>query len=189
MANQPELEVFTVVVGQPYIADKREWQEGIDYNFVGGTHDLRLFLRHPTDEEVEAVSAQPFRVGVLVDQPVIILTFSAGDLHGDGSYAWQRMVRATGDETLPYLPKLNERALLHVTLVDAATGIVKALRAGTFSPAVTSLLHKAIREQAQAAATGEWDEAAFDRKVKQIYAAHGDMPLIQSAKAVCVLGD
>ena len=43
-----------------------------------------------------------------------------------------------------------ERTLLKIILVEATTGVIKAIRVTTFSPEFTERLHRGIRRQANA---------------------------------------
>jgi hypothetical protein len=68
----------------------------------------------------------------------------------DSAFSWWNVTEE--DRKIP-APQANpaERVLLKIILIEAATGIVKAIRVTTLSPAFTEKLHDAIRTQA----TGE----------------------------------
>jgi hypothetical protein len=64
----------------------------------------------------------------------------------DAPYSWH-LVPET-EQALPDAEGPETRALLQVVLPDAQTGLVRVLRAVTFSPSFTRALHDAIRAQA-----------------------------------------
>jgi hypothetical protein len=68
-------------------------------------------------------------------------------------------------------------------LVDAATGILRAMRLATVSPIVTQTLHAAIRAQAITV----WDPAAYERAVATLY-EESDEQLAARASVGCALG-
>jgi hypothetical protein len=152
MAEQP---LHLYAVGKPYDPRRTTWPEGADYNFRGGEHELQIFLEGATPREVEAIGSGPVEFGLLAEPSGLglFLITRFGRTTFDCSYSWYRTARTTGDRTWPPLweetsPEL--RALLHIILVEATTGIVLALRAVSFSPEFTRAIHRAITEQAAA---------------------------------------
>ena len=136
-------------VGKPYIETKRHWPEGIDYNFRSGQHELRIFYRTPGRSEIETIARGDARFSLSVIGPNIILSFKFDGLGWqDASYNWHLVPE--DQRILPELPKNpEERATLVIILIDAETGIVKALRYASFSTRFTQKLHEAIIEQSQ----------------------------------------
>jgi hypothetical protein len=167
MAEAPQ-PLSLLAVGQPYHPDRRSWPEGADYNFHGGGHELRIFLGGASREEVAAIESGPVEFGLWAEAPglLLIVRFGAG-LSFDCSYSWHRMARTLRDRTLP--PATEEtspelRALVTVILVDADDGRVLVLRAVTFSPEFSRVIHRTIRDQAAAAE----DAAGHERWVADL---------------------
>jgi hypothetical protein len=151
-------------VGQPYMPERRSWPEAADYNFRSGQHELQLFLSGPTPGEVAAIQAGPVEFGMSVEpEGLFVVTRFGRTLAFDSSYQWHRVDPAERvpppphEETSPAL-----RAVLAIVLVDASTGIVRALRAVSYSPEFTRALHRAIADQAA---------APFDAQVHERWAA------------------
>jgi hypothetical protein len=138
-------------VGKPYDPSRRSWPEAADYNYRSGEHELRLYVADPTPMEVLAVESGPVEFGMFVEPEGLFLVTRFGfgpALSFDTSYQWHR---AAAGRVLP--PPTEEaspalRALLGIILVDAATGLVRVLRAVTYSPEFTRAIHRAIARQA-----------------------------------------
>jgi hypothetical protein len=150
-------------VGRPYHPARQSWPQGADYNYQAaadghGAHELRIFLAAPTAKEIEAMRNGPVEFGFFAEpEGLFIVTRFSSSLSFDCSYQWHRLEEADRvppppfEETSPAL-----RALLTIILVDAATGIVRALRAVSYSPEFTRSLHRAIADQV----AGPYDAAA-----------------------------
>jgi hypothetical protein len=142
----------------------------VQYNFRDGAHELLLWLGSPSPAEVADIRQGEAEFALVVEPPVIVLLYRFGRSirWSDAPYSWHRV--PAGQRTLPEpLPEGEEgRALLQIVLVDAATGIVRALRAVTLAPAFTAALHLAIREQARQ----PWDSNAYDRALQRLYARY-----------------
>jgi hypothetical protein len=153
-------------VGKPYIADRGQWPEAVEYNYRGGEHDLRMFFRAPGQQEVEAVRKGRCDFAVAVEGPVIFLLYCfrpAADW-SDAPYSWHLLPET--EQALPDVEGPETRALLQVVLTDAQTGLVRVLRAVTFSPSFTRALHRAIRQQAASPWPGR---AAYDAALRDLY--------------------
>ena len=153
-------------VGEPYIVGRSAWPEAVEYNYRSGEHELRMFLRAPTPREIEAVRTGDCAFALAAEGPVIFLLYRFGDSisWSDAPSCWH-LVPET-ERALPESEGPETRALLHVILVDADSGIIRALRVVSFSPTFTRALHVAIRQQA----TSPWPgRAAYDAALAEIY--------------------
>jgi len=103
---------------------------------------------------------------MLVDEGVIFMLYKFGTMQWSDAPFTIHLVPE--EERVIPGPKHGQHALLQVVLVDAATGIIKTLRAVTFSPEFTTALEGAIREQAKR----PWDQAAHDMAIQRAYAKY-----------------
>jgi hypothetical protein len=141
-----------LTVGEPYDPRRRSWPEGADYNFRAGQHELRMFVVGPTPKEIAAVESDPVEFGMFAEPEGLFVVARFGrTMSFDTSYQWHRVDPAERvpppphEETSPSL-----RALVCLILIDSTTGIVRALRAVTYSPEFTRAIHRAIAGQAAA---------------------------------------
>lgn len=174
-------------VGKPYIEGKTRWEEAADYNFRGGEHELRLFFNNPNPQEVEMIRFGLSRFALAVTGPVIWLAFKFGDLPWSDASFSIHLVPEAERQPPPPLTREQQRALLNVILVDAATGIVKVLRAVSFSPSFSNALHKAIRAQWEAGWPGT---DVYDQNLTRIMSAYNSGDIARRlATVTCKGGD
>lgn len=156
-----------ISVGELLVSGKTSWPQTCEYNYYHNGHELRLFYATPTEKEVEGVKKGECEFAFLADGPVIFVMYRFGQAPwSDTPYSWH-LVPDDMKPAMPTSPQTAEtRAILSVILVDALTGIVKALRAVTFSPHFTHLLHAAIAAQASTPWVGR---KAYDEHLAACY--------------------
>jgi hypothetical protein len=139
-------------VGKPYDPRRRSWPEAADYNFRSGEHELRIFLAGPMPSEIAAIRSGPVEFGMFAESEGLFLVTRFGrSLSFDTSFQWHRALPSERVPPPPWEETSPEaRALLTIILVDAATGLVRALRTVTYSPEFTRAIHRAIADQAAA---------------------------------------
>lgn len=95
----------------------------------------------------------------------------------DSPFAWHLVPEDR--RARPWEAQELERATITVLLVEAASGILQAIRMLTFSPHFTRQLHAAIERQAEA----PWDPAEFDRVLDATYARLSTAEMVRGAVA------
>ncbi|XXX79215.1 hypothetical protein WMF30_10615 [Sorangium sp. So ce134] len=157
-------------VGQLYHPGRTRWPEAVQYQLRGGTHELVMFWPGLAVRDIAAVRRGPCEFALLVQQPVIWLLYRF-----DGACDWSdapfsvHLVPEAERGPAMAVDTLGAttRALLHVVLVDAGSGVVRALRQVSLSPEFTAALHAGINEQLAA----PWDERAYDAALQRGYEA------------------
>ena len=66
-------------VGKPYNPNKQKWLEASQYSFRSGQHELVLFFRNPTAQEVDAVRRGTAEFALSVELPLIVLCYRFGN--------------------------------------------------------------------------------------------------------------
>lgn len=155
------------VVGQPYSKTRTRWPEVVEYNYRGGEHELRAFLEKPAAGEIAAIKAGACKFGVMVVDPVIFFLYDFGDGKIDGDAPFSMHLVPASERQAPPALAPGQQVLLHVILVDATTGIIKALRVVSMSPAMSAALHEAIKHQLDD--PFEFDGKKFDETVARIH--------------------
>lgn len=159
-------ELHAYRVGEPYIPGRTSYPEAVQYSYRGGAHELLMWLADPLEREVRDIARGDCELALFVEQPLLILLYRFGKTlpWSDAPFAFHLVPQA--ERSLPEPTGVAEpHALLQVTLVDAVTGIVRALRMIALLPAFTTALHLAIRDQAAA----PWDPAAYDRALAALF--------------------
>lgn len=168
-----------ISVGQLYLHGRTHWPECTQYNYRGGAHELLLFLGSPSPAEIKSVRQGGARFALHVEQPVVLLlwSFAPGLPWSDASYSWHLVPAHERD--LPSADLEEDKGiLLRIVLVDAATGLVRAIRAVSLTSAFARALHAAIREQAARV----WSEAEYDATLQRVYAQGSAESLARASK-------
>lgn len=176
-----------VAIGKPLFEGRNELPEAIEYNYQAGDHTLLLSMKNLHPKEIEAVREECAEFGLYCENGVIFLLYRFGETlpWSDSAFSWWNV--AEEDRRIPE-PQANpaERILLKIILVEAATGIVKAIRVTTFSPEFTAKLHEAIRRQA----TGEeFSRDEFVARSLEIYQTKSPFELAANAAVKTKGGD
>lgn len=118
-----------------------------EYLYTRAGHELRLFWSNPNPREVESARSGLAEFGLLYEEALVCLAYRFGvEPTSEAIYCWH-LLPEERRQVPPEMSGREERALLTAVLTDAATGIVRVLRAVTFSPSFTQRLHERIREQ------------------------------------------
>ncbi len=169
-----------VAIGKPLFEGRCELPEAIEYNYQSGDHTLLLSMKNLHPKEIEAVREAEAEFGLYCENSIVFLLYRFGDAlpWSDSAFSWWNV--AEEDRRIP-APQANpaERILLKIILVEAANGIVEAIRVTTFSPAFTEKLHDAIRKQAT---SEEFSRTEFVARSLGIYQKHAPAEL--AAKAI-----
>lgn len=180
------MKLHKLEVGELYSPTRTEWPQVADYNFRNGLHELRIFLKSPTRQEVRAVKKSRVDLALVEEGDVIVLLFrfEPGMPWSDASFNWHLVPKE--DRVLPQELEGEERPVLEILLIEANGGRVAAMRQVTMSPEFGRALHEAIRRQAEA----EWDEEEHQARVWRLYLEHGETEgLLELATVRCRGGD
>ncbi|MGP0067759.1 MAG: hypothetical protein ACLQGP_29715 [Isosphaeraceae bacterium] len=120
--------------------------------FGSGGPELTIFQREIGDDLVDDVRRGAAEFALIVEPQVFVLAFRFGEsISWDNvPYSWH-LQPETRRIIPPEAHPIDERALLWITLVGSADGIIHAQRGMTLSPAFTRSLYMAIRAQAMTA--------------------------------------
>jgi hypothetical protein len=175
---------YRLVRGEPYPRGQAPYPEGADYHFRSHGHELRIFLARAGRTRVEAVRRGPVEFGLLAERAGLFLIARFGpSLSFDCPYHWRRTAEATGDRTMPPASEGTSpaaRATIAIVLVEAATGIVRAIREVSFSPEFTRAIRRAIADQA----AGPYERAGHEQWADQTRRYSPD-PLWQRCTVHC----
>ena len=177
--------MHTYSVGQPYNPTITRWPECALYSYRSGEHELLLFLEGPSKGECLAVKKGDAKFALLLEGDVIFLLYSFGAQlpWSDAPFSYHLVEAA--ERTLPPLDiGQQERALLSVTLIDAATGLIRAMRALSLSHRFTEQLHAAIHRQAARTWSGR---AAYQSQVDEVRRRYRTPDLMARGAATLVI--
>lgn len=175
--------MHAIMIGEQYEANVTDWPEGCHYNFDEAGHWLHLMWSNPIDLEISSVQSGRAQFGLYLHDTVIFLLHQFGETPwNEAAYSIHLVARER--RCLPEMDS-NLHALLKVILIDSGTGIVKAIRALTFSAEFTYRLHRAIEWQSKQ----PWDASKHTEIVKWVCDTYKTADLVQLAEITCKGGD
>lgn len=179
----------TIRVGAPYDPSRKSWPEGAAFVYHNG-YELLLRFPSPMAGEVAAVGRGHAAIGFYVAGAAVLVLYrfamvdAAFDLHGDDAddpVAWSDV--PADPHRWQRLPPGEERAQCRFVLVDADTGIVRALRVVLLAPGFTA----ALRAAATAARAAFRSPGAFDLDVAAAEQSMTSAEMARVASHVTVL--
>jgi hypothetical protein len=159
--------------------------EGPRYNYSKNSHQLLICSNKPTAAEIENVENGNFELALYVEKDIIDILFSFGKetLWSDAPYSWH--INPIESREIP--PVLENGCVyvipFHIFLVDASTGIIKALRTILLSHEFASELFSAIDAQIQM----PYDEAIYNAHVDTMYRKFSAKDLVFRSRARMVV--
>lgn len=140
-------EQHTYAVDKPYNPRKTTWPDGLmQWRLTETGVMLVLFLGAPTAREIEAVKSSPAQFALVAGQHALLLAhrFEPGLPWSDAPWQACRQDAPVG------LPPIGQTGHLRVSvlLVDANTGIVKAIRQTSWPARFVEAVRAAMRTQA-----------------------------------------
>ncbi|MCX4099136.1 hypothetical protein [Nocardia sp. alder85J] len=168
----------SVAVGQLYDPHRRHWAPVPIVRITHAGIHLALMIASPTDAEVEAVRSGVPRFAWIDAENVALLAWSF-----DPGIPWN---------DAPYSPHLEQAgdvpgigtsarhpAVVTVVLVDADTGLVRAVRHTTWPCEFTAVVAESVTRMAAAAP----DMNAMDSAMAELYIAYPDTAELVAMKA------
>jgi len=155
-------------VGRPYNPNRVSWPECVQYNYRGGEHELALFWLAPSAQDIAAVRRGEVELAPLYARPVLYMLYRIEGACGWSDAPYSIHLVPAGERVSP--PPESRRTLLHVILVDAGSGIVRALRALSMSPELAAAIYAGVRDQL----TAPWDRVAYDAAIARAYTQTAD---------------
>lgn len=150
-------------VGQPYAVGRTSWPEAAEYDYCGVEHELRVFVRSPKAREAEAVRRGKYQFALVQGPFVFFLMYRFGKAikWSHAPCSWQ-LASGERQAAAPAAIQTAMHAPLRAVLVDAQTGLVRALRTVTLPPGFAHDLKRALRWLFPLAARADYDAALVD---------------------------
>lgn len=174
-----------ITVGQPYDSRRNRWAPMPIARITETGIHLALVTENPTETEVAAVRSGVARFAWIDASNVALLawTFDPGIPWSDVPYSphLERPGDMPGIRSAPHRP-----AAVTVVLVDADTGLVRAVRETTWPHEFAAVVHNSVAEMAAAPA----DMNAIDAAMASLYITYPDTAelVAMKAAATCIGG-
>jgi hypothetical protein len=131
-----------LAVGEPYHPTTRQWPETPHLRLTTAGCELAVFFTSPTTREVEAVQRGKTKFAWIDSEHTAVLAFRFGD-----GVPWSDTPYTPHHEhsdTPAGLPAGEGHLVVVVVLVDAGTGIVRAIRAVTWPPRFVGTVRRSV---------------------------------------------
>lgn len=152
-----------IEVGTLYSPTRRQWQETPQLRMQAAGVELALFYASPTPTEVEAVRHGKAQFAWIDSEHTGMLAFRLGDgvRWSDCPYHPHREQAADPDARVG-IPDEWVSTLLTVVLVDAATGITRAILAVSWPERFTRAVRASVRRMLEQPYSDQAHNAAID---------------------------
>ena len=164
-------------IGQLFQPGVTRYNEETRFDFLQDGAVLMLFFNHPTPQEIEDIRSGRFEIGFCEKSGIIFMLFRFGSgQYMDAPYSLHLSKPFTIEK-----PELGMGYGLTVFLVDAATGILKAIRYVGLSRDFSNRFRKAVERQKEES----FNCAEYDAKLNYIYKNYTTKDLVKFADAWC----
>lgn len=176
--------MYTYTVGELYNPGVKVWPETPHLRLRGGA-ELVLFLDRPTSREITAIRTGQAAFGWIDAEHTGILCYAFDD-----GVPWSD-VAYTPHRDMPLEAPLFQIAqgantMLWVVLVDASTGIIRAMRAMCWPPQFAAAVHATVTRIADA----PFSSSAADQALDALYARYPDtVSLVNVGANITCRGD
>lgn len=165
--------MYKYKVGEPYNPHIHHWPEGAQFNVRRGGPELLLAFRNVTAQERRAVKANPAQFALFVENTQILLLY-----HFEGGVPWSDApftANKLPQEEQPLLElEDGQHVLFPVLLLEATTGIIKAIRILSLSTDFMRPLYAAIQQQL----AQPFDQAQYDSELARLYTRYPQSALM-----------
>lgn len=176
-------------VGELYNTDRTVWTEGADFNYRRtedgkGMLELRLFYRSLSESEIEVVNRGECSFGYtyLYDVISFLYNFGSAKIYGDCTFSSHLL----SEEDRADLPEIGSKnyGKLFVILVEARTGIIKAMRLIQLSGDFSVYFYDVIGAERDK----PFDREQYDLNIAKLHTRYVDVfRLFSIAPHVCII--
>lgn len=155
-------------VGELYAPEITSWPtERFECRYFDGNHLLQICDASITEKTLEAFHYGQIHVGLFQRNQVLHILFRIEGFYDWSDQAFTMMRVDPADRALPALAP-GEHTGINFFLVDANTGVIRAMRLVTYSAHASQVLHRILKEQLAA----QQPQQVFEYAVAMNYAAY-----------------
>ncbi|MFA5169846.1 MAG: hypothetical protein WC420_03915 [Candidatus Paceibacterota bacterium] len=153
------------------------YQEGVKFGFSQSGADMCIFFNAPRAKEIESVKLGKLEIAMYTKEDLIFMLFKFQELH------WMDAPYSVHISKPFEFEDLAEGSGFGCTifLVDAGTGIIKAIRYIGFSAEFSRRFKIAVLKQKEQ----PFDKNMYDSKIQEVYKNYSTSDIVQRADAFC----
>lgn len=157
-------------VGKYLNKERKIYQECVVFNFDPSGPILYIFFNKPTDKEIQQIKNDKFEIGLYTQDEIIFILSKFGDLDWmDSPYSVHLSPAVELEQS-----KGKQGYGLNVLLVDASSGIIRAIRLIGLSNEFSCKLKDAMERQK----TMSFNKIDYDQKINRIYSKYNTDNLV-----------
>ncbi len=164
-------------VGQLYKSGITNYAEGTKFDFQQSGAALELYFSKPTNDEIQDIKRGRFEIGFYECGNIIFLLFKFG--------GWQWMdAPYTVHLSMPFTfedPEPGTGYSLNVSLIDAATGILRGIRYVGLSTDFSQKFKDAVNRQK----LKTFNLSLYNSEIQQVYGNYSTQDLVKRADVFC----
>lgn len=137
---------YAIEVGKPFVEGKVNYPQGTHFNFARNTYIIMMAFKDPTKEEIYAVKKGKTEFSCFMERDILVFLFKFKPLPwSDSAYHYHK--NDVSNRSFPEAIADGMGIRLDAVLVDADTGIVKAIRQTRIDTDVSRKIVDAINYQ------------------------------------------
>ena len=183
--------MFELTVGQPYMPGRVRYLEAQELRVGKNGVEFIMFLGGLTSKEKYALKkgSADFGLHVTGDGDIFFLyRFDTYTIPWSDSPYTVQLVKPEYRSMPPALENDAQRYSLMLTVVNADTGIVEALRMLTLSPEFSRALYDAVLFQHSEAYASRWSENGYNARMQAVYARYPRSEDMVKESVICTGG-
>ena len=170
------MKIKTMMVGQLFQEGKTVYKEEVQFDIQQGTPTLYLFFNSPLEQEFVDIKSGNFSCGLYIKDDLIFSLFKFGSCNWvDAPYSAHLSKPFTLDDASDGMGYAS-----HILLIDAATGILKAIRLVGLPTQYSRYLKRAITKQKQYG----FNKIKYDQDVRAISEIYTTNDMVQRADII-----
>lgn len=170
-------------IGKPIDGYIRQYPEGVKFDVDKSGAMLFIMFRNPSDSEIENIRKGRIQLGICSLSDIIFMLFKFGQLQWmDAPFS----IHLAQDQDFLNIDFDETQGLgMTVFLVDAATGILKALRYIGLPHKLTQLFFSEVNNQIKYI----FNKSEYDKNLNEIFMRYGTTDLVRFSQTFRLEGD
>lgn len=160
--------IWRLAVGEPFAPGVTYvGVERFEYRYTNGTHLLQYIMGGITEREINAFKHGVMHVGLYARGDSAFFLFRIQDLYDWSDQAFSINALPEDAREIPNAGPGANKIVLSMVLVDADSGLVRALRAVTYSAHMSELFERLLRRQVLNNLTAEQHQLNVEATYRQ----------------------
>lgn len=168
-------------VGKLFKEGKTKYQEGVTFDFDNSGGHLLIKLSNPSKSETSEVKKGKLSIGLCTYKDIVLLLYKFGSLE------WMDVPYSIHlSDEYRFCDSCNNKGFAnYIYLIDANTGILKAMRLVSWNTKFSNVFQKEVEAQKLI----DFNAKSYDANLKTLYANYSTKDLIGRLQIKMIVGD